>query len=145
MSSSSSPFIPMITNESQLFALRQKLSTQPTAKQTQLATSAAAVHLIQNTQIVTQRNTNSMEATVKRNNNKFKNNLFVHVTHEARLKGLAREIHMIHDSFFKDTSYADIRLVVGHRIDPNVEFELSRKRPSLSLLKGPLEKKPKRN
>ncbi|CAF1374247.1 unnamed protein product [Rotaria sordida] len=140
MSSSSSPFIPMITNPSQFFALRQKLSTQPTAKQTQLATSAAAVHLIQNTQNVTQRNTNNMEATVKRNNNKFKNNLFVHVTHEARLKGLAREIHMIHDSFFKDTSYADIRLVVGHRIDPNIEFELSRKRPSLSLLKDPLEK-----
>ncbi|CAF3989633.1 unnamed protein product [Rotaria sordida] len=140
MSSSSSPFIPMITNPSQFFALRQKLSTQPTAKQTQLATSAAAVHLIQNTQNVTQRNTNNMEATVKRNNNKFKNNLFVHVTHEARLKGLAREIHMIHDSFFKDTSYANIRLVVGHRIDPNIEFELSRKRPSLSLLKDPLEK-----
>ncbi|CAF1351140.1 unnamed protein product [Rotaria sordida] len=140
MSSSSLSFIPMITNPSQFFALRQKLSTQPTAKQTQLATSAAAVHLIQNTQNITQINTNNMEATVKRNNNKFKNNLFVHVTHEARLKGLAREIHMIHDSFFKDASYADIRFIIGHRIDPNIEFELSRKRPSLSLLKDPLEK-----
>ncbi|CAF1338913.1 unnamed protein product [Rotaria sordida] len=66
MSSTSSPILPMITNESQFFVLRQKLSNQPTAKQTQVATSAAAVVLIQSTQNVTQQNTNNMEATVKR-------------------------------------------------------------------------------
>ncbi|CAF4429654.1 unnamed protein product, partial [Rotaria sp. Silwood2] len=128
----------MITNESQFFALRQTLSNQPTAKQTQLARSVAAVNVTQNTQHAPQRNTQLMEASIKRNNDKFKNNLFVHVTHEARLKGLAREIHLIHDSHFKNTIHGDIRLVVGYRNNPNIEFELSRKRPSSSILKDPL-------
>ncbi|CAF4216325.1 unnamed protein product [Rotaria sordida] len=102
--------------------------------------SAAAVDLLQSTQNVTQRNINNMEATIKRKNDKFKNNLFIHVTHEARLKGLAREIHMIHDSHFKNTDYGEIRLVVGFRNNPNIEFELSRKRPLSSVLKDPLRK-----
>ncbi|CAF3160882.1 unnamed protein product [Rotaria sp. Silwood2] len=128
----------MITNESQFFALRQTLSNQATAKQTQLARSVAAVNVTQNTQHAPQRNTQLMEASIKRNNDKFKNNLFVHVTHEARLKGLAREIHLIHDSHFKNTIHGDIRLVVGYRNNSNIEFELSRKRPSSSILKDPL-------
>ncbi|CAF2875228.1 unnamed protein product [Rotaria sp. Silwood2] len=103
-------------------------------------TSAAVVDRIQKNQNVTQRNTQLMEATVTRKSNKFKSNLFVHVTHAARLKGLAREIHVIHDSHFKNTMYGDIRLVVGYRNNPNIEFELSRKRLSSSLLKDPLTK-----
>ncbi|CAF2845127.1 unnamed protein product [Rotaria sp. Silwood2] len=130
----------MITNESQFLALPQKLSNQPTAKQTQLAISAATVQLTQHTQNVTQKNANNMEATIQRNNEKFKTNLFLHVTHEARLKGLAREIHMIHDSHFKNTDKGEIRLVVGFRNNPNIEFELSRKRPASSLLKDSLAK-----
>ncbi|CAF3973991.1 unnamed protein product [Rotaria sordida] len=126
MSSTSSPILPMITNESQFFVLRQKLSNQPTAKQTQVATSAAAVVLIQSTQNVTQQNTNNMEAT-------------------ARLKGLAQEIHITYDSHFKNTMHGDIGLVVGYRNNQNTEFELSRKRPSSSILKDPLKKKQKPN
>ncbi|CAF1318100.1 unnamed protein product [Rotaria sordida] len=106
---------------------------------------AAAVDLLQITQNVTQPNTNNMEATIKRKNDKFKNNLFIHVTHEARLKGLAREIHIIHDNHFKNTDYGEIRLIVGFRNNPNIEFELSRKRPSSSVLKDPLRKKRKPN
>ncbi|CAF3160913.1 unnamed protein product [Rotaria sp. Silwood2] len=137
-SSSTSSLLPMITDESQFFALRQTLSNQPTAKQTQLARSVVAVNLTQDTQHVPQRNTQLMEATITRNNIKFKNNIFVHVTHEARLKGLARGIHLIHDSHFKNTIHGDIRLIVGYRNNPNIEFELSRKRPSSSILKDPL-------
>ncbi|CAF4171520.1 unnamed protein product, partial [Rotaria sordida] len=145
MSSTSSSILSMITNESQFFALREKLSNQPTAKQTQVAMSAATVDLLQSTQNVTQRNTNNMEATIKRKNDKFKNNLFIHVTHEARLKGLAREIHIIHDNHFKNTDYGEIRLIVGFRNNPNIEFELSRKRPSSSVLKDPLRKSKNEN
>ncbi|CAF4132862.1 unnamed protein product, partial [Rotaria sordida] len=143
--STSSSILPMITDESQFLALRQKLLNQPTAKQTQLAISAATVQLTQHTQNVTQQNTNKIEATIQRNNEKFKNNIFLHVTHEGRLKGLAREIHMIHDSHFKNTVYGEIRLVVGFRNTPNTEFELSRKRPSSSVLKDLLRKKRKPN
>ncbi|CAF2819348.1 unnamed protein product [Rotaria sp. Silwood2] len=140
LSSISPPILPMITNESQFLPLRQKLSNQPTAKQTQLVTSAATVQLAQRTQNDIQPNLNNMEATIQRNYDKFKKNLFVHITHEARLKCLAREIHMIHDSHFKNTNKAEIRLVVGFRNNPNIEFELSRKRPASSLLKDPLAK-----
>ncbi|CAF4098144.1 unnamed protein product, partial [Rotaria sordida] len=145
ITSTSSSILPVITDESQFLALRQKLLNQPTAKQTQLVISAATVQLTQHTQNVTQPNTNTMEATIQRNNEKFKNNIFLHVKHEGRLKGLAREIHMIHDSHFKNTSHGDIRLVVGCRNNPNIEFELSRKRPSSSVLKDPLAKKRKPN
>ncbi|CAF1290969.1 unnamed protein product [Rotaria sp. Silwood1] len=143
--SSTSSLLPMTTDESQFFALRQTLSNQPTAKQTQLARSVAAVNLTQDTQPVPQRNTQLMEATITRNNIKFKNNIFVHVTHEARLKGLAREIHLIHDSHFKNTIHGDIRLIVGYRNNPNIQFELSRKRPSSSILKDPLNMEQKPN
>ncbi|CAF1237188.1 unnamed protein product [Rotaria sp. Silwood1] len=145
MSSTSSPILPMITNESQFLALREKLSNQPTAKQTQLSISAAAVELTQRTQNVAQQNANNMEATVKRKNDKFKNNIFVHATYESRLKGLAREIHMIHDNHFKNTVYGEKRLIVGFRNNSNIEFELSRKRPASSVLKDPLAKKRKPN
>ncbi|CAF1504616.1 unnamed protein product [Rotaria sp. Silwood1] len=145
LSSTSPPILPMITNESQFLALRQKLLNEPTAKQTQLAISAASVQLTQRTQNVIQPNINNMEATIQRNNDKFKKNFFIHITHEARLKGLAREIHMIHDNHFKNTDKAEIRLIVGFRNNPNIEFELSRKRPASSLLKDPLAKKQKTN
>ncbi|CAF4801074.1 unnamed protein product [Rotaria sp. Silwood1] len=141
----SSPILPMITNENEFFALREKLSNQPTAKQTQVVTNAAAVELTQRTQNVAQQNENNMEATVKRKNDKFKNNIFVHVTYEGRFKGLAREIHMVHDSHFKNTDYEEKRLIVGFRNNPNIEFELSRKRPALSVLEDPLAKKRKPN
>lgn len=130
----------MISDENQFFALRRKLSNQSTAKQTQLALSAAAVDFTDNLQNFQQRNTHPIQTTVKRNDDKFKKNLFVHFTHESRLKGLAREIHIIHDSYFKNTIHGNIRLVVGYRNNPNIEFELSRKRPRSSILKDPLQK-----
>ncbi|CAF5146678.1 unnamed protein product, partial [Rotaria sp. Silwood1] len=68
LSSTSPPILPMITNESQFLALRQKLLNEPTAKQTQLAISAASVQLTQRTQNVIQPNINNMEATIQRNN-----------------------------------------------------------------------------
>ncbi|CAF1285193.1 unnamed protein product [Rotaria sp. Silwood1] len=145
MLSTSSPILPMITNENEFLALREKLLNQPTAKQTQVVTNAAAVELTQRTQNVAQQNANNMEATVKRKNDKFKNNIFVHVTYEGRFKGLAREIHMVHDSHFKNTDYEEKRLIVGFRNNPNIEFELSRKRPALSVLEDPLAKKRKPN
>ena len=140
MSSSTSSLLPLISEENQFFALRRKLSNQPTAKQTQAAISAAAVDFTDNLQTLQQTNTKAIQTTVTRKDDKFKKNLFVHFTHEARLKGLAREIHRIHDSYFKDTIHGNIRLVVGYRNNPNIEFELSRKRPSSSILKDPLQK-----
>lgn len=55
--------------------------------------------------------------------------LFYHCTHEARLAGLRREIHGIHQQFFNHTPNQDIRLIIGHRNNPNLEYELAQKRP----------------
>jgi len=137
---SSSSLLPLINDENQFFLLRQKLLGQPTAKQTQVAISAASVDITRTTQNIGQSTTQIIQATVQRKDNKFKNNLFVHCTHEARLKGLAREIHTIHDSYFKNTHRGNIRLIVGYRNNPNMEYELARKRPSSSLLKDPSKK-----
>ncbi|CAF2717511.1 unnamed protein product [Rotaria sp. Silwood2] len=135
----------MLNDEHEFFLLREKLLNQPTAKQTQLTISASTVELTQSTRHVTQQNYNSMEATIKSKSDKFKNNIFLHVTHEGRLKGLARDIHIIHDNHFKNTMYGEKRLVVGFRNNPNIEFELSHKRPASSVLKDPLRKRRKPN
>ena len=37
----------------------------------------------------------------------------------------------------KNTPHGDIRLIVGNRNNPNMEYELTRKRPHSSFLKDP--------
>lgn len=57
------------------------------------------------------------------------------------MAGLKRHIHEIHNSLFKDTGFDDIRLIVGHRNNSNIEYELSRRRPPSYILKD--QPKPK--
>ncbi|CAF3908541.1 unnamed protein product [Rotaria sordida] len=83
---------------------------------------------------------------IKQKDPKFNNTLFVHCKHEARLEDIKRHIHEIHDSIFKDTNFRDIRLVVGNRNNPDIDYELSRKRPSSFILKDqPKKKKAKKS
>ncbi len=79
--------------------------------------------------------------TVKRKDHKFKNTLFIHCKHEARLEGLKRYIHEIDDSIFKNTDFHDIRRIVGHQNNP--DYDLKRKRPPAFLLKDQPKKKSK--
>jgi hypothetical protein len=130
----SSSNLPLIDNENDYLLFRQKLLAQPTVKQTQVAESAATVVFVHN-------ENGEKQVLIKRDYEKFKKNLFVHCTYEKRLKNLAHEIHTIHDSYFKNTDQGAIRLVVGYRNNPNIEFELSRKRPPTSILKDPSKKK----
>ena len=126
-----SSILPLIDNEEQFFILRQKLLAQPSVKQIVIDKSAATVDTIVKGQHV-----HKDEEATDNTNNKFYKKIFIHCLHEGRFQGLQRQIHEIHDSFFKTTAYGDIRLVVGHRNNPNIEFELTRKRPSSSLLKN---------
>ena len=145
--SSVSTVLPLLGDENQFFICRQKLLAQPTAKQTQVAKSATTVRAINDEQSHAQQNVGQTETARQRsavtmtevqwNNDKFKNNIFIHCKHEARLEGLKKYIHEIHDGLFKNTSHGDIRLIVGNRNNPNMEYELTRKRPHSSLLKGP--------
>jgi len=132
-------------DQDQFFICRQKLLGQPTAKQTQVAESATTVRTINHGHSNAQQKVGPTETTqqdratttkeVQQNNDKFKNNIFIHCKHEARLEGLKKYIHEIHDSLFKNTPHGDIRLIVGNRNNPNMEYELTRKRPHSSFLK----------
>ena len=143
--SSISPILPVIDDEDQFFICRRKLLAQPTAKQTQVAKSATTVRAINNEQSHAPHKVGQIEATrerpratmkeIQQNKDKFEKNIFIHCKHEARLEGLKRYIHEIHDSFFKNTPHGEIRLIVGNRNNPNMEYELTRKRPRSSLLK----------
>jgi hypothetical protein len=55
----------------------------------------------------------------KKSNDKYKNTIFIHWVHEARLIGLQRSIHEIHNDIFKNTEHSIIRLIVGHQNNPN--------------------------
>jgi hypothetical protein len=142
-----SSILPLLGDENEFHIRRQKLLAQPTAKQTQVAKNATTVRIINNEQSIAQQKVGQTETTrqrstatmteVQRNNDKFKNNIFIHCKHEARLAGLKKYIHEIHDGLFKNTPHGDIRLIVGNRNNPNMEYELSRKRPHSSFLKGP--------
>lgn len=123
--------LPLINNTEDFSILRQQLLAQPTIKQIVVNKSAASIDLRSNNADFLQDN-----PITRDKKNKFENNIFIHCTHEGRLKGLKRSIHEIHDEFFKTTNYADIRLIVGHQNNPNIEFELAQKRPNSSLFKN---------
>src|SRR5689334_10287154 len=107
----SSSILPLINNEQQFFLLRAKLHTQPSIQQIVVTKSAATVDSITNNNANALRNNQSttvstmlpQTTTVKeKDNNKFKNTIFVHCLHEARFEGIKRYIHEVHDSFFKN-------------------------------------------
>ncbi|CAF4199101.1 unnamed protein product [Adineta steineri] len=140
-SSSSQSLLPLIANEQEFFVLREKLFAQPSIKQILMTKSANTVEIISNVRQNGQTTIAITKVTVNRKNiDKFINNIFIHCVHESRFHGLQQHIHEIHDSFFKNTDYRNIRLIVGHRTNPKLNFQLSRKRPRASLLKDPLKK-----
>jgi hypothetical protein len=146
--SSSSAILPLISDENQFFMLRQKLLTQPSIKQAIVAKSANRVHLIHDNSnnipeaaAAAQPQPRSIEITVEQKQDKFKNAIFIHCTHEGRFQGMKRELHDIHQSFFESTPNENIRLIVGNRNNRNTDFELARKRPHPSLLKIKLDKR----
>jgi hypothetical protein len=145
--SHSRSLLPIIYDEQQFFLLRQKLLAQPTYKQAEVTKRVAGVEIInhqlhgQNVQQTSTRPTTMV--TIKRKDQKFNNTLFIHCKHEARLEGVKRHIHEIHDNIFKDTDFRDIRLVVGNRNNPDIDYELTGKRPSSFILKDQPKKKSK--
>ncbi|CAF4533885.1 unnamed protein product, partial [Rotaria socialis] len=132
--------LPLIENQEQFVILRKKLLEYPSVKQILVDKSAATVDNI--IIIRDQYGQNDDEETTNNNkDNKFQKKIFIHSLYEGRFRHIQREIHEIHDSFFKNTIYQDIRLIVGHRNNPNIEYELTTKRPCSSLLKNqPLQK-----
>lgn len=115
-------FLPSMINEEQFNSLRQIFSTPRYSDQDRSSASTIST------------------TTAERNGSQLQRPMFVHCTHEARFFGLGRDIHVIHDSLFKNTPNEDIRLIVGHRNQSNLEFELADKRPRPpSILYDPLK------
>ena len=140
---SSSSTVPFLVDEQHFLLLRTKLLTQPIARQAEVATRITRIERINNLQAgTTTRPTTKVTVKERHNEHKYHNTLFVHCLHEASLAGLKRHVHEIHHSLFKDTAFDDIRLIVGHRNNPDIEYELSRRRPPSYILKD--QPKPKK-
>jgi hypothetical protein len=146
--SSSFPTLIPFIDEHQFFLVRQKLLAQPTRQQAEVAKRLGDIEItnpvVLNGLGVAQPNPQPIPlVTMKRKDNKFSSTLFVHCKHEARLAGVKRNLHKIHDDIFKNTAFGDIRLIVGHRNNPDIDYELSRKCPPSYLLKDQPKRKSK--
>ncbi len=134
-------------NENQFFKLRKNLLSQLSLQQVIAVTSANRVHVSNNDD--DDDNHDISEAiqidTRSKQNDKFKNVIFIHPTYEGRFKGMKQDIHEIHDDVFKNTLTNEFRLVVGNRNKYNTDLELTQKRPHPSLLKTKLAKKKKKS
>ncbi len=138
--SSPSLMLPLIDNIQEFFTLRQKLLAQPSIQQTICMKSASKVQIITHTPGNQTTTVPIIETTVKqKNDEKYKNQIFIHCFHEARFIKLKRNIHEIHNSIFKKEDHGNIRLVVGNSNNPNLDFELAHKRPRSTLVKDPLK------
>ncbi len=146
--SSTTEILTLINDGNQFFNLHKKLLTQLSVQQAIVAKSTNVVTIINNDnnvpEVAAQIEPQKMKTTIKQKPDKFKNTIFMHCIHEGRFEGMKRDIHEIHNSFFKDALSKETRLLVGNRNNPNTDFEMARKRPHSSLLKIKLEKKRKR-
>jgi len=138
--------IPLIDDEQHFFLIRQKLLAQPTRQQAEVAKRLGDIEITNpvsnGLSVATRPNPQPIPmVTVKRKDNKFNSTLFIHCKHEARLAGVKRILHEIHDDIFKNTAFGDIRLIVGNRNNPDMDYELARKRPPSFVLKDQPKKK----
>jgi hypothetical protein len=134
---SSSSFLPVIDNETQLFLMRDKIMRQPTSRQSQVAMSTSIAN-IDNDQTDDTVDIESKEPTKNagRKPTNYGDKLFFHYTHEKRFESFKRDMHKIYDTVFKNTPAMDLRVIVGNRNRPDAKTEIISKRPKLSLLQS---------
>jgi len=131
---SSSSILPLI-DEEQYLTIRNNLQHQPSVKQIQTANSASTVHTQNETCSTNNTYKTSILIANEKRKNKFKNTLIIHCRHEKRLETLKRDLHRIHYLMFNRTPAMDVKMIVGHRNNPDTKRQLTRKRPHMSLLK----------
>ncbi|CAF1255732.1 unnamed protein product [Adineta ricciae] len=127
---------PSFNNEKEFFLMHNKLLDQPTARQSQVAQSAARADLhtyqMNDTNIQTKK---IFQPTEYQQNNKA-SRLIIHYVHEKRFHSFKRDMHQVYDSIFQNTPVADTKMIVGNRNRRDAKHELIRKRPKRSLLKN---------
>ena len=119
ISSSSSIFLPIVTDEQQFERMRQNMLRQRTREQ-------SPAELDNN--------------PAENKDNQLTKKMIVHYTHEKRFHCFKRDMHRILDNTFQKQINRDIKLIVGNRNRHNAQKELVRKRPKQSLLKNTIQK-----
>ena len=133
---STSPFLPFIDSEKEFFLVRDKLSSQPTTRQSQVARSAAAADIPNNPSKETTK-------TIPQHANEKEKKLIIHYRHEKRFTSFKQDMHQLYDDVFNNTPVSDVKMIVGSRNRRDARNELIRKRPQPSLLKN-ISKKSKK-
>ncbi|CAF1681214.1 unnamed protein product, partial [Rotaria magnacalcarata] len=100
--------------------MRNKILNLPTARQSQVSTSAATADIDndqtdepQNEPTATTATTTVQERSKKEHTRA--NKLIVHYTHEKRFQTFKSDMHQVYDNTFKDTPAADVKLIVGNK------------------------------
>jgi hypothetical protein len=127
----------LIDNEEQYFLLQNKLISQPTSRQSQMATSTTTANMDTNPRndtedITTTTAETTDELPIKAKTNK--NKLIIHYTHEKRFQSFKRDMHKLYKDIFANSPAMDVKMIVGNCNRPSARHELIRKRPNKSLL-----------
>ena len=120
--------MPCIDDEKQYFDIRNKLLGEPTARQSQIALSAATADMDNDQtddQIIKE------QTTTNKKPGNYGDKFFIHYTHEQRFNTLKKDMHQIYDDVFQNTPAMYTRMVVGTRNRRDMKNELIRKRTLL--------------
>ncbi|CAF1655043.1 unnamed protein product [Adineta ricciae] len=129
-------FIPVVTEMTQFFLLRQKMLAQPTARQTQVARSIAAAAAANTTDEPSEDLTTITHENVVHSRDRS----FIHYTHEKRFRQFKRDMHQLYQNVFQNTPAIAVKMVVGNRNRPDNTKELVHKRPKQFLLSNKYKK-----
>jgi hypothetical protein len=124
---SSSSFLPVIDNETQLFLMRDKVMRQSTSRQSQVKLSTSKAD-IDNDQTDDTVDIESKEPTKNagRKPTNYGDKLFFHYTHEKRFQSFKRDMHQIYEAAFKNTPTMDLKIIVGNLNCRDAQNELIR-------------------
>lgn len=114
-----SSILPTINNENDFQFIRDYLLKIPTIVERQI-TSRTNEKMFQE---------HSFAQNKLKHHSKWRDNIIIHYTHEARLQNYKKEIHQIWNHTFQDTMVMNTQLIVGTRNNPNTSQTLVRRRP----------------
>lgn len=130
---STCPFSSFIDDEKQFFTMRTKILGEPTARQSQVASSATTADMDNDQtddQIMKQQATTAVKPT------NYGDKVFVYYTHEQRLDKLKKDMHRVYEDIFHHTPAMYTTIIVGTKNRRDAKNELIRKRPKQSLLQN---------
>ena len=121
--------------------MRTKLLGEPTARQSQIALSAATADMDndqtddQIMQSKQQQQQQQQQQQIKNQQIMVTNSLYT-IHYEQRFNTLKKDMHQVYDDVFHDTPAMYTKMVVGTRNRRDAKNELIRKRPKRTLLRN---------